>query len=75
MINIYDNGAIMIGNLEDIINYVENDETLDIADYNDFISELKALRGIAYIVMVNYENPMGYDITYWRKSDAIMEVI
>lgn len=71
MNNIYDNGALMIGNIKDIINYIENDENLETWEYDDLLKDLKEIENIAYIVMVNYDNPMGYSIDYWTKRDNI----
>lgn len=71
MNKIYDNGALMIGNIKDIIKYIENDETLETWEYEDLLKDLKELKSNANIVMVNYENPMGYSIDYWAESDAI----
>jgi len=71
MNNIYDNGDLMIGNIKDIINYIENDENLETWEYDDLLKDLKEIENIAYIVMVNYDNPMGYSIDYWTKDDEI----
>ena len=68
---IFDNGALMIGNIKDIINYIENDENLETWEYDDLLKELKELKNIATIVMVNYDNPMGYSIDYWTKNDIV----
>ena len=75
MNNIYDNGALMIGNIKDIINYIENDETLETWEYEDLLKDLYEIKDIADIVMVNYDNPMGYSIDYWTKNDKILEVL
>lgn len=71
MNNIYDNGALMLGNLEDIITYIENDETLECWEFENLLEELKDLRGKATIVMVNYDNPMGYSLDYWNNDDIV----
>ena len=73
MNNIYDNGALMLGNINDIIKYIENDENLETWEFEELLKDLYDLKDNAYIVMVNYENPMGYIINYWTKNDKIKE--
>ena len=73
MNSIYDNGALMIGNIKEIIKYMENDETLENWEFEYLLNDLKALKDEVEIVMINYENPMGYSIDYWYKDDK-MEV-
>ena len=73
MDKIYDNGALMIGNIEEIIKYIENDETLETWEFEDLLNDLKELDNKAEIVMVNYENPMGYSIDFWSTEDVIKE--
>jgi hypothetical protein len=75
MNNIYDNGALMIGNVKDIIEYIKNDETLETWEYEDLLKDLEDIKDIAEIVMINYDNPMGYEINYWKHDDIIIEVI
>ena len=68
MENIYDNGALMIGNIKDIIKYIEQDENLEMWEFEELLQDLKELKNTeTEIVMVNYENPMGYSIDYWSK--------
>jgi len=78
MYNIYDNGALMLGNIKDVINEVENEIKKDIdmidVDKEELLKDLKELEDIADIVMVNYDNPMGYTIDYWTKKDMVKEV-
>lgn len=71
MNKIYDNGALMIGNIKEIIKYIENDETLETWEFEDLLNDLKELNDKVEIVMINYENPMGYSIDYWNKDDEI----
>jgi hypothetical protein len=71
MNKIYDNGSLMIGNIKDIIKYIENDETLETWEFEDLLNDLKELNDKVEIVMINYENPMGYSIDYWNKDDEI----
>lgn len=72
MNNIYDNGALMIGNINDIIKYIENDETLETWEFEELLKDLKELKDNAYIVMVNYDNPMSYSIDYWHENDKVV---
>lgn len=73
MKNIYDNGALMLGNINDIIKYIENYGNLETSECEELLKDLYDLKNDAYIVMVNYDNPMGYSIDYWRKNDKIKE--
>ena len=73
MDKIYDNGALMIGNIKEIIKYIENDENLETWEFEDLLNDLKKFDDKVEIVMINYENPMGYSIDYWNKDDEIKE--
>ena len=73
MKNIYDNGTSVIGNINDIIKYIENYGNLDTSECEELLKDLKELKDIADIAMINYDNPMGYSIEYWRKNDKIKE--
>lgn len=76
MENIYDNGALMIGNIKDIIKYIEQDENLEMWEFEELLQDLKELKNTeTEIVMVNYENPMGYSIDYWSKNDILKKEI
>ena len=56
MKNIYDNGALMLGNVQDVIMEIEK-ELRDI-DYE-------------MVVCINYDNGMGYSIDHWSSNDII----
>ena len=76
MNNIYDNGALMLGNIQDVIMEIEKEIKKDIdmcINAEEILEELKELRNVDYdmIVMINYENPMGYTIDYWSSNDII----
>lgn len=77
MKNIYDNGAIMLGNIDMVIAEIEKEikEAIDMVftDKEELLKELKEYQGIAEIVYIEYENPMGYIINYWTKNDKIKE--
>lgn len=77
MTEIYDNGALMLGNVQMIINEIEkelkNGIDMFCADMEEIIKDLKELRDIDYemVVCINYDNGMGYTIDYWTKNDKI----
>lgn len=77
MYNIYDNGALMLGNIKDVISEVENEMKKDIdmcfVDQEELLKDLKELEPIADIVMINYDNPMGYTIDYWDSNDIVKQ--
>lgn len=77
MNNIYDNGALMLGNIQDVIIEVEkeikNDIDMCLVDADELLKDLKELRNIDYdmIVCVNYDNGMSYSIDYWTSKDIV----
>ena len=77
MKNIYDNGALMLGNVQDLIMEIESEMKEDIdmlgVDMEDILKELKELRDIDYdmVVCINYDNGMGYSIDYWSSKDIV----
>ena len=79
MKNVYDNGALMLGNIQNVIKEVEYEMKEDIdmvfADKESILKELKELELIdnEMIVCINYEK-QDFDITYWVKEDKIKEV-
>lgn len=79
MNKIYDNGALMLGNVQDVIMEVERElkENIDTCfiDMEELIKDLKELRDIDYdmVVCINYEQPMGYTIDYWDSKSVVKE--
>ena len=77
MKNIYDNGALMLGNVQDLIMEIEREIKQDIdmfdVDMEDLLKDLKELRDIDYdmVVCINYDNGMSYSIDYWSSSDIV----
>ena len=76
MNKIYDNGALMLGNIDKVIEEVkkEMEEDLDMVfvDQKELLEELEELRkSDVEIVMINYDNGMGYTIDYWYKRDEV----
>ena len=80
MNNIYDNGALMIGNIDMVINQIKKDmqDNIDMAftDQEELLQELLDLKndniGVD-IVYINYERPMGYELNYWCDNDKVVE--
>ena len=77
MNKIYDNGALMLGNVQDLTMEIEREIKEDIdmfcADMEEIIKDLKELRDIdcKMVVCINYDNGMGYSIDYWSSNDII----
>lgn len=77
MNKIYDNGALMLGNVQDLIMEIEREIKEDIdmlgADMEELIKDLKELRDIdcEMVVCINYDNGMSYSIDYWSSNDII----
>ena len=79
MNKIYDNGALMLGNVQDLIVEVERQkrENIDMldADMEEMLKDLKELRDIDYemVVCINYENYdyQGYSLDYWSSKDIV----
>ena len=77
MNKIYDNGALMLGNVQDLIMKIEkelkNGVDMFCADMEDILKELKELRDIdcEMVVCINYDNGMSYSIDYWSSNDII----
>lgn len=77
MNKIYDNGALMLGNVQDLIMEIEREIKEDInmfdVDMEELLKDLKELRDIDYemVVCINYDNGMGYSIDYWCSDDIV----
>lgn len=77
MNRIYDNGALMLGNVQDIITEIERqikeDIDLCMVDAEELLKDLKELRNIDYdmVVCINYDMGMGYGIDYWTSKDLV----
>lgn len=77
MNKIYDNGSLMLGNVQDLIMEIERQKRVSVdmldADMDEILKDLKELRDIDYemVVCINYDNGMGYTIYYWRENDII----
>lgn len=79
MFDLYDNGALLIGNINRVIKEIEDEIEKDIdeifVDKQELLFDLKELRkNKVEIVMINYDNPMGYSLDYWHKDDIVRRV-
>lgn len=76
MIGVYDNGRSLMGTAHSILNYINRQlelEPLD-EDTTEFYAEVRDELEFYYdldILIINYDNPMGYDIEIFRKEDRI----
>ena len=81
MNGIYDNGALMIGNIDAVINEIKDEIKKDIdmifVDKDVLLKELEQLKKEgATLVYINYDRPMGdYELNYWYDDDKVKEVI
>ena len=77
MNKIYDNGSLMLGNVQDLIMEIERQKRASIdmldVDVDEVLKDLKELRDIDYnmIVCINYDNGMDYSMDYWGENDII----
>ena len=77
MNKIYDNGAIMLGNVKMVREEIEKEikENVDMfcADMEEILKDLEEFSN-EDIVAIDYECGMGYTISCWRKNDIVKEV-
>ena len=77
MNKIYDNGALMLGNVQMVIMEIERQKRASIdmldVDVDEILKDLKELRDIDYnmIVCINYDNGMDYSMDYWSSEDIV----
>lgn len=87
MNKIYDNGGILLGNIDLVIKEVQKEIEEDIdmvfVDKEELLKDLLELKeeksymlnNKIEIVCINYDNgSMGYSIDYWYTNDEIKEV-
>lgn len=81
MNSIYDNGGIMLGNIDLVIKEIkrEIENEIDMSDANteELLKDLEDLKvqvPSVEIVSVNYDTGMGYSFDYWTKNDEYKEV-
>lgn len=71
MNNIYDNGYKVLGKVIDIKEYI-NKNCKENEDLKEVLFDLEELDNNT-IVMINYDNPMGYNIDYWDIKDIVKD--
>lgn len=71
MNNVYDNGTMIIGELNKVIDYVikNSEENWENEDLIKDLEDLKQFNGV--IVCVNYDLGMGYGIEWWENSHIV----
>lgn len=72
MNNLYDNGTILLGKKQDIINQIYNNMLEEEQDelYMEILEDLKDLEDDT-IVALNYDTGMGYSFDWWDKKDIL----
>ena len=73
---IYDNGYKLLGLKQDLISYLRDSLiTSDIEEeIYDIIKELQELEDDT-VVVINYDNGMGYTIDYWEEKHIVKESV
>ena len=70
MNNVYDNGTMVLGSVENVRKYlIKNMEEEDLGA-KDILNDLKNEPNDT-IVAINYDLGMGYSIDYWQKNDIV----
>lgn len=69
MNSVYDNGEMVLGCVKNVKEYlIENaEETWEI---EDILKDLEKFSNET-IVAINYDLPMGYNITYWNEDSIV----
>ena len=77
---VYDNGALMIGNIDlvikEIINEITNGVDMSDACTDELLKDLEDLKNEVPnvdIVCINYDTGMGYSFDYWTTNDIVKE--
>lgn len=74
MKNVYDNGEIVLGEVKNVIDYIQNNMEYTSEEdiiLNDLIKELKEYYVEDTIVAITYGYGMGYSIEYWTKKNKV----
>lgn len=77
MSGLYDNGEMLLGNVEDILEYAKRQNEADLIDEEDYEEIIETLKDLELhtIVAINYDNGMGMSFDWWTKEDEMdMEV-
>lgn len=67
---IYDNGAMLIGNVYKVKDYICRNAD-DLYEIKDIMQNLEDLDDND-IVYINYDFGMGYMIEYWKEEDKVV---
>lgn len=75
---VYDNGGLLLGNIDDVIKYVktqiEKDIDMCLIDANELLKDLLELKNSHLTVdkvCINYDSGVSYTIDYWNNNDRI----
>lgn len=71
---VYENDNGIIGNIENVIEYIDENELIDLCDYEHILIDLydiQRIYGDDVIVRVTDNNGMDYSIDYWEKEDIV----
>ena len=77
MSGLYDNGEMLLGNVEDILEYAKRQNEADLIDEEDYEEIIETLKDLELhtIVAINYDHGMGMSFDWWTKEDEMdMEV-
>ena len=80
MNKVYDNGGVLIGNIDLVIEIVkktiEKDIDMVFIDRDELLKDLLELKNNtkAEIVYINYDCGINYSMNYWCKEDEIKEI-
>lgn len=74
MNKIYDNGYKLLGTVKNIKKDIKNNiRTSDMEEQlYEILEELKECKDND-IVVIDYDNPMGYTIDFWEEKDLVKE--
>ena len=74
MNNIYDNGEMLLGRVDDIIKYINiHQENWDEDVAKEILEEIKDYENDT-ILAINYDNGMGWCLDCWTRKDIIKEM-
>ena len=74
MNRVYDNGCILLGRKDDIVEYSKR--LINKLDYKEDIEQmLEEIKDYndSTILAINYDNAMGISIEYWEDTDRVYD--
>lgn len=75
MIDVYDNGSLMLGKVSDVIEEIEKEiqEDLDMCfiSTRELVKDLKENYESTDIVCIEYDSGMDYNIWFWTQRDNV----